>query len=290
MLSQINFLSLHRINQEHLKVKVSTDVSYRIVLIGAGRVATHLGLALARAGQQMVAVYSRTQPSAQRLADRLGCTALTSLSLLPKDADLYVVSVADSAVASILEGMPRVEGVVVHTAGSLPLSLLASEKWKGYGVFYPLQTFSMEREVDFSRLTCYVEADGPETFVLLRQLAQRLGSACRTSTSEQRRWLHVAAVFACNFSNHCYAMADHIMQCHGMAFGDLLPLIEETVGKLRDLTPLEAQTGPAVRNDREVMACHEQMLANEEGLLSAYRLMSQSIAAMHGQNIHTAQR
>lgn len=250
----------------------------RIVLVGAGNVATHLGIALQHAGWEIVQVYSRTEASAQALAERLGTPAITSLQDICPDADIYMVMVKDAALGELLpvlvEG--KEDALFVHTAGSMPMDV-----WKGYalryGVFYPMQTFSKSREVDFASVSFFIEANNRSDAELLKMMAGTLGPKVYEATSEQRMYLHMAAVFACNFTNHMYALSAHLLKKNGLPFEAMLPLIDETARKVHELRPEDAQTGPAIRHDNNVMEKHLDMLANEPRIRDMYGMISESI-------------
>ncbi len=250
----------------------------RIVLVGAGNVATHLGLALQKNGYSVVQVYSRTEDSASVLAGLLGASYTVFLEELCPDADLYIVSVKDAVMQSLLPNIVkgREEALFVHTAGSMPMNV-----WEGiaprYGVLYPMQTFSKLRELDFSTVSFFVEANRKEDLEVLKALASSLGSIVYEADSEQRMSLHVAAVFACNFSNQMYALCAKLLEKYGMPFEAMLPLIDETARKVHQLAPKDAQTGPAVRRDENVMGKHLDLLADEPVLHELYKKISESI-------------
>ena len=250
-----------------------------IVLIGAGRVATNLADTLVKAHHHIIYVMSRTVVSAHSLAEKLHCPASTDVNELPDDADLYLVAVTDGAVQDIVRELgKRVKsGIVAHTAGSIPLEVFKDSGLKNYGVFYPMQTFSKERSADFHRVSCFIEANNADTTGKLKELGESIGSKVYELSSEERRYLHLAAVFACNFSNHCYTMAEQILKPHGIPFEVLLPLIDETVRKIHVLSPETAQTGPAVRNDVKVMNAQKELLAALPDRQKIYELMSQDI-------------
>lgn len=250
----------------------------KIVLIGAGNVATHLGLALQGAGHNIVQVYSRTELSASTLAERLDVPFTTSLEDVTPHADLYIVALKDAAlqnlIPSIIKG--KEEALFVHTAGSMPMDV-----WKGfvkrYGVFYPMQTFSKHREVDFSDIPFFIEASGPDELHALKMLAAALSRKVYEATSEQRKYLHLSAVFACNFANHMYALSAHLLEKHDIPFEVMLPLIDETARKVHELAPQEAQTGPAIRYDRNVIDKHLALLEDEPTIQEIYEKISRSI-------------
>lgn len=252
----------------------------RIVLIGAGNLATNLGRALSAAGNSVEMVYSRTEESALRLASRLGCKATCSLEEVPEDADLYVVALKDSAlpeVLSLLLTPIRKKALWVHTAGSVPMDVWKEYGASRYGVFYPLQTFSKEREVDFVEIPFFLEASGQMEMDILRRLASSMSRHVHEADSVQRKALHLAAVFVCNFTNAMYAVGARLLEEHGLGFETMLPLIDETSRKVHTLHPVVAQTGPAVRYDQGVMAEHLKALAAHPLYQEVYALVSRMI-------------
>ena len=232
--------------------------SSKIVLIGTGNVATHLAKNLAKCG---VCV---SQVSGRMFAG------------LDANADLYIIAVKDDAIPDVVARMPDTKGIVVHTAGSVDMAVLA-KKFARCGVFYPLQTFSKNRDLDFSKIPVFLEASDEKTLLELKNFASILTKNINEASSEKRKCLHLSAIFACNFVNHLYALAGDIAEKAGYNIEVLLPLINETAAKIQELSPREAQTGPAVRNDKSVMARHEELLKDDETLLSVYQLLSKSI-------------
>lgn len=246
-------------------------------MIGAGNVAWHLSQALSVAGFLPLCVFSRNINKAQELAGFLECQAVDSLENVATNADMYIVSVKDDAIFEVAEKITSKNpaALYVHTAGSVSVDI-----FKGlavnYGVLYPLQTFTKERPLDFCRVPLFVEGNNPETESAIANVAEKISSRpVIRLCSESRRRMHLAAVFASNFVNHCYACAEDIVKSAGVSFDVLFPLIEETCNKLHTLSPREAQTGPAVRNDRKVMRRQEELLNGTE--LNMYRLISRSI-------------
>ena len=258
----------------------------RIVLIGAGRLATHLGPALCRAGHEVVQVYSRTAESAEALAMLTCSEALTDLNDVTQEAEVYICAVKDAVLPSLLPVLckGREDALFLHTAGSMPLDVFSGHA-RHYGVLYPMQTFSKERKLDFSRIPCFVEADSDATLAVVERLASSISSNVRRLSSDDRRYLHLSAVFACNFVNHCYQLAGDLLAEHGIPFETLLPLIDETAAKVHDLHPREAQTGPAVRYDENVIRRQTDML---DGLpKEIYKLMSDSIHQSQTPNLQS---
>ena len=246
----------------------------RIGLIGRGRVATHMGKALVKAGHEVVSVNSRT------------------LAELPEDADAYIIAVKDSALQEVIKHLanhlnhgdrlfdvnsfnqkpvPVIdEPVIVHTAGSMPLSVFDGYATNG-GVLYPMQTFSMDREVDFREIPLFIEGSDAR----IRQLAESISNHVYELSTADRKYLHLAAVFACNFANHCYTLAADVLQKKGLPFDVMLPLVDETARKVHELHPRDAQTGPAVRHDENVMQAQAALLDGKAKEI--YELLSHSI-------------
>lgn len=249
----------------------------KIVLIGAGNLATHLGKALHAAGHDMVQVFSRTMQSAETLASLLDAEPLTDMAQVRDDADVYIFSVKDSALEQLISQLCGGEKkVFLHTAGSMPMSVFRG-KALHYGVLYPMQTFSKQREVDFSIIPCFIEANDEFALKQIEGLAGQISHRVFQLSSEDRKYLHLSAVFACNFANHCYAASQKLLQQHGIPFDVMLPLIDETAAKVHGMTPKEAQTGPAVRYDENVIGKQIQLLENQPYFQKIYDCMSKSI-------------
>jgi len=248
----------------------------QICLIGAGNLASQLAPALASKGHRFLQVFSRTENSAQKLASELRCEPVIRPELIRADADLYICALKDDALPPVLSQIRFGKGLVVHTAGSLPMSILM-EYTPNHGVFYPLQSFSKQRQVDFSEVPFFIEAASPESLELLRNLASCLSEKVVPANSEQRKQLHLSAVFANNFVNYLYSIAEDLVNEKGLDFKYLLPLINETARKVQTLTPVQAQTGPAVRFDRAVMDSHLELLKDHPDWKVLYEKMSAGI-------------
>lgn len=250
----------------------------KIILIGAGNVATHLGRALQEVGYTLLQVYSRTEESARTLAQQLSVEYTVSLKDIRKDADLYIVALKDSALQELLPTLVkgREQSLFVHTAGSMSIDI-----WKGYlshyGVLYPMQTFSKQRKVDFTAVPFFVEATGIAELQIIKEVVMKLSPRVYEITSEQRKYLHIAAVFACNFSNHMYALSGRILEQKGIPFEVMLSLVDETARKIHELPPIQAQTGPAIRYDENVINKHLEMLSDEPAIRELYEKISRSI-------------
>ncbi len=248
----------------------------KIVLIGAGNLATQLGLQLFKKGFCISQVYSRTEYPAKTLATKINAGYTVSLSEIDPEADLYICALKDDALPGIVDLLSHVKGIVVHTAGSVEMSIFEG-KMLHYGVFYPLQTFSKNRNVDFTHIPVFIEANNPDTAQCLKEAAFCLSEKVYEANSAQRKMLHLSAVFACNFVNHLYTLSGEIAKEAGFDFKILLPLIDETAQKVHHLKPLEAQTGPAVRYDKTVMEKHLSLLSSRPEYQQIYRLLSDSI-------------
>lgn len=255
--------------------------SQRVVVLGAGRVATHLVPALLGAGHSVEQVWSRSEASARALAERFHIAYTDNLDSIILDADVYIVSIADSVLPEVAAKVVASVGkspLFVHTAGSVGIELWERCGAVNYGIIYPLQTFSKERPVDMHQVSLFVEASDDDALVKIEMLAHNLSGRVYRADSKRRARLHVAAVFACNFVNAMYDAAFHLLEEDGIPFEVLLPLIDETAAKVHTLVPHDAQTGPAVRGDADVMQSHMQTLAKQEELRAMYSQISNYIS------------
>ena len=248
-----------------------------IVIIGSGNLATQLSLALKNAGKDIVQVYSRTEEHARLLADKIGCDFTASLEDVRRDADVYILSIKDDAIREVAATLcsSRSDALFVHTAGSVPMSVF-SPFARHYGVLYPMQTFSKNRHVDFRPIPCFIEASDAQALDIIRSLAESVSENVVEAGSDRRKKLHLAAVLACNLTNHCYRLAERVLEEEETDFRLFLPLIEETAHKVSSLSPREAQTGPMVRYDTGVMEMQLSLLPDER-TRQIYRLMAESI-------------
>lgn len=251
-------------------------MSHRFVFIGAGNLATRLSLILKENGFSVVQVYSRTEESARVLGQKLNTNYSTEVEEIVSDADIYFVALKDSAFEKVLPQIDFQNRLVVHCSGSMPLSCL--EKYsKNIGVFYPLQTFSRQRKVEFSEIPVFIEASSSENEKNLIQIAEKISSQVSVLNSEKRLRLHISAVFACNFVNYFYTVAGEVLNSKEIPFEVLYPLIAETARKAQEMDPEQAQTGPAVRFDQNVISKHLEALEAFPEFQNLYRLVSESI-------------
>lgn len=250
----------------------------KIVFIGAGNLATNLCHALKFAGHDIIQVYSRTIESAQVLTNLCGGVPVNDIKLIANDADLYVVALKDSVLSELLPDIcnGRSDKIFVHTAGSVTMDIFKGLT-DNYGVVYPLQTFSKSRILAFDDIPCFIEANNPATEKTLQTLAESICKNVRIISSEQRKHIHLAAVFASNFSNHCYALAADILERNSLSFNCLLPLIKETANKVEYMHPAKAQTGPAVRFDENIISKQSALLDYNQDMRRVYDLMSLNI-------------
>lgn len=251
----------------------------KIVFIGAGNLATCLSSAMSGKGMEVAQVFSRTEESASTLARRIGCRWTVSYGDIDKDADIYIVSVSDKALDSVLEELRNVNGnaLYCHTAGSMPMDIFLKHGFRNYGVLYPMQTFSKQKNVEFRDIPFFIEASDDENLETLRAVASSLSGKVIVADSAARKALHISAVFACNFANHMYDISAHLLARHNIPFDVMLPLVDETAAKVHSVLPHNAQTGPAVRNDINVMDSHLSMLEDEPELQEIYRIISKNI-------------
>lgn len=240
-------------------------------MIGAGSVATHLSLALQQSGHQITQVYSRSTESAATLAQKLSCSFTTNLKEL-KSADFALLAIKDDALFDIAS---QITLPLAHTSGTKPLEVLGSNKQ--CGVFYPLQTFSKEVHVDFQNIPVCIEATDEAFLSLLKEIAHSITKKVQLLNSEQRKYLHLSAVMACNFSNLMYQLAAEICREQAIPFELLKPLIEETASKTQTIAPLDAQTGPAKRKDLLTIEQHALLLQSDAEKKKIYELLTESI-------------
>ena len=253
----------------------------KIVLIGAGNLATNLGKALLTAGHDILQVYSRTIESASVLAERVGGSPTTDIRNITKNADVYILSLKDSVLSDLIPELckGREKKVFIHTAGSVQMDIFKGMAFH-YGVLYPMQTFSKDKEVDFSEIPCFIEANDEVAENKIRELLINVSEMVYELSSEHRKYLHLAAVFASNFVNHCYSMSEMILKKNHIPFDVMMPLIDETARKVHTLSPTDAQTGPAVRFDENILRNQSVLLKENPLQKDIYDRMSMSIHQM----------
>jgi len=248
----------------------------KVTLLGAGNVGFHLYKAIDQAdGVEVMEWYNRSLTTLKPYKEKVSIT--DQLSTL-KEADIYLISVSDNAIDNISHALKDKKGIVAHTAGSVSIKTLHHHK--SHGVFYPLQTFSKSRRIDFREIPLCIEASNDEVENILYHFAEALGSTPHLINSEQRKALHLAAVFVNNFSNHLFTIGEELCSKNHLPFSILQPLIKETVDKLNYLSPKEAQTGPALRKDQLTINRHLEDL-QEDLHQQLYTILSSSIQQKH---------
>ncbi len=246
----------------------------KVVILGAGNVATHLAQALADK-TDILQIYNHRIDSAKSLSGRIGAEAIDSLSDLNKNADLYIISVKDDAISELvgsLQGLSN--GIWVHTSGSVAMDAL-NGLGSGHGVLYPLQTFSKDAEVEMAEVPFFIEASSSDTLVQIEETARLMSDRIYHADSDRRTRLHIAAVFACNFTNYMLTQADELLHDEGLDIRVFRSLIEAAFDKAMTISPENGQTGPARRGDVAIIDKHESMLSGEKKEL--YRVLSESI-------------
>ncbi|MBJ7879988.1 Rossmann-like and DUF2520 domain-containing protein [Gelidibacter salicanalis] len=248
-----------------------------VIILGAGNVAAHLFNAFD--GTEQVHVkqwYNRSIKSIQSYKNKVVIT--DDLSQLEK-ADVYIIAVSDDAIANLSTKLPFENRLVVHTSGSVNVHDL--DKKNRRGVFYPLQTFSKAATLNFENVPICLEVLDKADLKTLKSLAKTIGSSTHKVNTDQRRALHLAAVFVNNFTNQLYRVAHEITESKGVEFDILKPLILETAKKVQDISPYMAQTGPAKRNDKKTIKKHLQLLESAQHK-AIYELLTASIQKTHG--------
>ncbi len=238
--------------------------------------ASHLGLALVGQGIKVVEVYNRTPGTGKNLADRLDARFIADINAITRTADLYVLAVADSAITTLIGSLRLKDKLVVHTSGAVEMEIL-SQVSENIGVFYPLQTFAACRETGFRGIPVCLEANTEQGKQQLEDLAKKLTDIVHFVDSGNRKLLHLAAVFAANFTNFMVTVAEDLCLAQGIPFELLKPLIRQTAENISHGNVFQHQTGPAYRGDHDVLANHRALLANHPDYLEIYNLISSNI-------------
>ena len=247
----------------------------QIVLIGSGNVAFHLAKAYTEAQIPISQIFGRNTTELQKISEQFSIPFSTETLA---DADLYIISVTDSSITEVSSLIKNENALVAHTSGSVSREALSGNYRKS--VFYPLQTFSKSKNLDYSKIPFFIDAENENDEEILKNLASKISKNVMLANDEKRKYIHLTAVFACNFVNHLYARAKEISDSQGIPFDYFLPLIDETTQKIHELEPKLAQTGPAIRNDEKVLKLHESLLTDEEKL-KIYKTLNESIKKMY---------
>jgi len=245
-------------------------------MIGAGNVSTHISRHFLSAGHRISCVYSRTEEAAQKLSGKLGVPGTSNLEEVPWEANFFIICVPDSAVAEVAEQLRGRKGIWLHTAGTLSMDVFEGISDE-FGVLYPLQSLSKGRNIARGRIPFLVEASSLQVMERIRALACSVSERVEEVDSHMRLKVHLAAVFANNFSNHMVHVAQQILVEGNLDTGLLDLLLEETFQKLREMDSLSAQTGPAVRGDLETMNKHRELLKDHPEWEKLYTFISRDI-------------
>ena len=243
-----------------------------IILIGSGNVATNLGVTLKKRGYNIIQVWSNKFENAKILANKIDSNPVDNLAKL-KQADLYIISTKDESFDKLINQLNNKS--VVHTSGSIEIKAFKN-KFKNYGVLYPLQTFNKNKIINFSDIPICIEANNKKFHKNLKNICKKISNRVVEINSEQRKALHIAAVFACNFSNHMLTISESLLKNSGLNFTILNPLIRETFEKILTESPKNIQTGPAKRKDITIIKNHISNISDTK-LKKIYKLVSQSI-------------
>ena len=261
----------------------NNDSRLSVVFIGSGNVAWHMSQSLHEAGHKVLQVYSRDLSHAEELAKRVNAEAINKPEMINQDADAYIISVSDDSISVVAETLhttlseknPNEPHVIMHTAGSVSIDVL-HDATEHAAVLYPMQTFTKHRQVNFSEIPLFIEATDKISESIVTSLANSISKHVVNINSAQRSKLHLAAVFASNMTNHCYRLAERIVNEAGIDFSLYAPLIIETARKASMMSPRDAQTGPMARGDVKVMNKQLDMLSDPI-MKEMYELFSRSI-------------
>lgn len=244
----------------------------RVSIIGSGNVAQHLIVAFSKTTDiELVQVFARKDAAVAHLTspDKIYTNFNDIIA-----ADLFIIAITDDAITEVSAAIPFSNELVVHTSGSV--SIEAIDNKNRPGVFYPLQTFSKSKEVDFKTIPICIETKNEKDFQILEKVAKSISNTVYKINSEQRKALHIAAVFVCNFVNHLYQIGNNICIENDLPFDILKPLIQETANKILTLSPNQAQTGPAKRKDTQTINAHLSFLS-DENQKEIYKMLTKSI-------------
>ncbi len=230
----------------------------KVVVLGSGNVAFHLIKTMENdANIDLIQVFARSKSALENVVDS---NKITTLFSDLKEADVYIISVSDKAIAEVSNQIPFTNKLVVHTSGTMGFEVLNSNHKRG--VFYPLQTFSKSKEINMKEVPFCLETEQEEDYNLVENVAKSLSNSVYKINGDQRKSLHISAVFVSNFVNHLYQIGNTLCEENNVPFAILQPLIEETANKIKTLNPTEAQTGPAIRNDEQTIQKHLEALTN----------------------------
>ena len=252
----------------------------KITLIGSGKTATSLGKALLLAGHEIMQVWSRSEANAKELANKLNATSTVDLSAISDTAYIYIIAVKDDAIAEVAERLKVGNKIVAHTSGIKSKELLTDVS-HNYGIFYPFVSMTKDSLVDFKKALLMIEGSNEGTVAVLNSLAHSISDNVKQVEEYQRQSLHLAAVFAHNFTNHMYTISEKILADKGLKFDDLRPLIAAHIANVQYLSPATLQTGPAIRHDSTTIDTHLHLLNSNPEFKQLYLAMTEAIQSWH---------
>jgi len=254
----------------------------KVSILGAGKMAHQLGAAIRMRGHRIVELYNRSADAGRSLAAILDAEYVDNLADLDQAVDLLIIAVSDDAievVARLLNVESWVDTIVVHTSGSIGSAMLS--RFNRYGSFYPFQSMTIGQKVDFEEVPILINASSDDGTKVLENLAYELSSKVYKITDDQRGQIHLAGVFCNNFTNHMLTLAKDLLDTNGLQFDIVKPLIANTLSKVTEINPIDAQTGPALRNDQDVIDLHIQKLSGDPRTQKIYKLLTESIQNRH---------
>ena len=252
----------------------------KITLIGSGKTATALSKALSLAGHEFVQVWSRSEAAASDLAKKINASATTSLDTINADADIYIIAVRDDVIEEVASKLKIGDKTLAHTSGIKSKEVLKSAS-RHYGVFYPFVSMTKESETDFKSALMMIEGSDAATIDTLNSLAHTISDNVKMVHENQRQSLHLAAVFAHNFTNHMYVIAEKILSDKGLRFDELRPLIAAHIATVQTQSPSALQTGPAIRHDSTTIDAHLHLLDQHDDFKRLYLTMTEAIQQWH---------
>jgi len=252
----------------------------KVAIAGTGNAAWHFAQLARQAGHELVGVWGRNSQKRRSFCDEIGVASLEDPALLAH-AHLVILAVKDDAVGEVSEALPP-DAIVVHVSGSLPMQAITQSN---RGVIWPMQTLTSGHPIDYSKVPFCIEGESSGTLEVLHTFLEWHSPKMQVTVGNQRLIMHLAAVFACNFSNHLYAIASDLIRASGMSFDMLIPLIEATAMKVKSIAPPEAQTGPARRGDQLTLERHLHLLRNDPDKTALYELFTQLIQHSYGNKL-----
>jgi len=250
--------------------------NYKIVLLGSGNVAFHIAEMLKNSDINIYQIYNINEDSGKKLAEKYNSIFTNNINKIDTNADLYIIAVKDNFIKNIIDKLNINNGIVVHTSGTTDINVFAN-KFDNFGILYPLQTFTKNIELNYKEIPFLIEANNSKTLDFINNIASSISNNIIHTSSEQRVSIHIAAVFACNFTNYFYSIANDMLEKQNLSFNLLKPLINETTRKAINTKPKKNQTGPAKRKDIAIINKHLEILAKNKEIQKLYGLISEMI-------------